>query len=257
MVYASWGQGIESDVVPNRARYTNAGQALPALKSRQVEMGYQARADAISTSAWRPSTSGAPRPATWAPATPKTAARASWTVGAPSRCRSRRRLAPAAWQLQAAPCGCTPNAKVSARRPERPAAHQRARTALQGSRRPTTPQVPLPGLAAGFVTHESDRACAALRPSGDDTGWTRLDLGCAGVTPWATTAVWRRRRQRRPTPRLEGVPLPVRPRLPVPHWPRAPGARPRKPRSETHRFQATIKADSPIAQSVERRTVNP
>ena len=38
-VYASWGQGIETDVVPNRARYTNAGQPLPALKSRQFEAG--------------------------------------------------------------------------------------------------------------------------------------------------------------------------------------------------------------------------
>ena len=37
--YLSWGQGIESEVAPNRARYTNAGQALPALKSRQVEAG--------------------------------------------------------------------------------------------------------------------------------------------------------------------------------------------------------------------------
>jgi iron complex outermembrane recepter protein len=38
-LYASWGEGLESDVVPNRPRYTNAGQALPALKSRQVEVG--------------------------------------------------------------------------------------------------------------------------------------------------------------------------------------------------------------------------
>ncbi|MFM8898497.1 MAG: TonB-dependent siderophore receptor, partial [Burkholderiales bacterium] len=38
-VYASWGQGIESDVAPNRARFTNAGQALPALRSRQTEVG--------------------------------------------------------------------------------------------------------------------------------------------------------------------------------------------------------------------------
>ena len=39
LAYASWGQGLESDVVPNRARYTNAGQAMPALKSRQFEVG--------------------------------------------------------------------------------------------------------------------------------------------------------------------------------------------------------------------------
>jgi iron complex outermembrane receptor protein len=38
-VYASAGQGIESEVVPNRDFYVNAGQSLPALKSRQVEIG--------------------------------------------------------------------------------------------------------------------------------------------------------------------------------------------------------------------------
>jgi iron complex outermembrane receptor protein len=38
--YASYGEGVESQVVPNRtAQYTNAGAALPALKSRQVELG--------------------------------------------------------------------------------------------------------------------------------------------------------------------------------------------------------------------------
>ena len=39
MSYASWGQGVESDVVPNRPRYNNAGEALPSLKSRQLELG--------------------------------------------------------------------------------------------------------------------------------------------------------------------------------------------------------------------------
>ena len=39
LVYASWGQGVESEVAPGRSRYVNAGQALPALKSRQTEIG--------------------------------------------------------------------------------------------------------------------------------------------------------------------------------------------------------------------------
>ena len=39
-VYASYGEGVEAQVVPNKtSQYTNAGQALPALKSRQVEVG--------------------------------------------------------------------------------------------------------------------------------------------------------------------------------------------------------------------------
>ncbi|MBK6864102.1 MAG: TonB-dependent siderophore receptor [Ideonella sp.] len=41
MLYASWGRGAESDVVPNRAAYVNAGQALPALMSEQFEIGWK------------------------------------------------------------------------------------------------------------------------------------------------------------------------------------------------------------------------
>jgi iron complex outermembrane receptor protein len=44
-LYASWGEGVESEVVPNRPRYTEPGQALKALKSRQTELGYKATAD--------------------------------------------------------------------------------------------------------------------------------------------------------------------------------------------------------------------
>ncbi|HEX7866921.1 MAG TPA: TonB-dependent siderophore receptor [Variovorax sp.] len=40
LAYASWGRGVESQVVPNRiSQYSNAGQALPALRSRQWELG--------------------------------------------------------------------------------------------------------------------------------------------------------------------------------------------------------------------------
>jgi iron complex outermembrane receptor protein len=38
MAYASWGRGMETEVVPNRPRYTNQGQAL-SLESRQLEVG--------------------------------------------------------------------------------------------------------------------------------------------------------------------------------------------------------------------------
>ena len=38
-VYVSWGRGAESEIAPNRARYTNAGEALPSLMSRQIELG--------------------------------------------------------------------------------------------------------------------------------------------------------------------------------------------------------------------------
>ncbi len=39
MLYASWGQGVESEVVPNLPQYSNRAQALPALKSWQIEGG--------------------------------------------------------------------------------------------------------------------------------------------------------------------------------------------------------------------------
>jgi iron complex outermembrane recepter protein len=47
MAYASTGQGIESEVAPNRPRYSNAGQPLPALKSRQLEIGLKQRSDVL------------------------------------------------------------------------------------------------------------------------------------------------------------------------------------------------------------------
>jgi iron complex outermembrane receptor protein len=47
--YASWGQGVESQVVPNNsAIYSNAGVALPALKSRQWEIGIKGGRDAFA-----------------------------------------------------------------------------------------------------------------------------------------------------------------------------------------------------------------
>lgn len=48
MVYASLGQGIETTVAPNRARYVNAGQALPALRSRGTEFGYKLHGEELS-----------------------------------------------------------------------------------------------------------------------------------------------------------------------------------------------------------------
>ncbi len=39
LLYASYGEGAESEVAPALARYSNAGQTLPLLKSKQVELG--------------------------------------------------------------------------------------------------------------------------------------------------------------------------------------------------------------------------
>ena len=46
MVYASWGQSVESTAVPDRARYANAGEIL-TTKSRQTEIGLKGASDAF------------------------------------------------------------------------------------------------------------------------------------------------------------------------------------------------------------------
>ena len=47
-LYASWGRGVESAVVPGRPEYADAGQAQPARKSRQTEVGYKLAGDGFS-----------------------------------------------------------------------------------------------------------------------------------------------------------------------------------------------------------------
>ena len=51
LLYASWGQGVESDVAPHLPMYANAGQALPALKSRQLELGIKHNGETVQASA--------------------------------------------------------------------------------------------------------------------------------------------------------------------------------------------------------------
>jgi iron complex outermembrane receptor protein len=46
MLYASWGKGLETDVAPNRSRYSNAGDSL-ALGSRQIEVGLKHGSDQV------------------------------------------------------------------------------------------------------------------------------------------------------------------------------------------------------------------
>ncbi len=48
MLYASWGRGAESEVVPNRSGYIDAGQALPTLLSQQFEVGLKGARDNLT-----------------------------------------------------------------------------------------------------------------------------------------------------------------------------------------------------------------
>jgi len=49
-VYASAGQGVETEVAPRLPLYANAGRALPTLKSRQVEAGLKHARDGVEAS---------------------------------------------------------------------------------------------------------------------------------------------------------------------------------------------------------------
>lgn len=46
LVYASWGRGVESNVVPNRTRYTNANEVF-TTQSRQTEIGLKGANEAF------------------------------------------------------------------------------------------------------------------------------------------------------------------------------------------------------------------
>ncbi len=50
MLYASWGEGVESAVAPNLPRYINAGQSLTPLKSKQTEFGIKSGTTALDWS---------------------------------------------------------------------------------------------------------------------------------------------------------------------------------------------------------------
>jgi len=186
--YASWGQGIESEVAPNRARYTNAGQALPALKSRQVELGLKQRGETLQ---WQLALFDIVRPA-WSDLRADTGldegdcsdARPC-TRRADGQARHRGIEAEAEWRIGPVSLRGSVLA-LQARR-------QGAANAERNGLRPTN--VPersaklqaawnlraVPGLALlGFVTHEGDRMVLPDNRVATE-GWTRLDLGARYV----------------------------------------------------------------------------
>ena len=183
--YASVGEGIESEVAPNRARYVNAGQALPALKSRQIELGlkhssqgFDARVAAFDIR--RPATGdfhaddGAPALDDCSDTDPclrrsdgmahhrGVEAEAEWRTGALS-------LRGSAMLLRARRSGSA-NALIDGLQPTNvPARSLKLQAAYNVSA--------LPGLAlVGFVSHEGRRM---VLPDNSlaTPGWTRIDLG--------------------------------------------------------------------------------
>lgn len=191
MAYLSWGQGIESEVAPNRALYTNAGESLPALKSRQVEAGFK---HSDSTLDWRVAAFDIRRPA-WRDIG-NCDVNASCTRSEDGEAHHQGLEAEADWRLGAW------NLRGSAM-----ALHARrqgsADASLNGQRPTNVPARSLklqsaynvaavPGLALlGFVTYEGERM--VLPDNSIATpGWTRLDLGARYTHKLgAQTLVWR------------------------------------------------------------------
>jgi iron complex outermembrane receptor protein len=184
MAYASTGQGIESEVAPNRARYSNAGQALPALKSRQVELGLKRQGDGLQ---WqlalfdirRPlwsdigSASGLPtddcsdalpctRRADGSARHRGIEAEAGWRIGALD-------LRGSALWLRARREGSADATRNGLRPTNVPARSVKLQAAWNVAAQP--------GLALlAFASHEGTRAVTADNRIATD-GWTRLDLG--------------------------------------------------------------------------------
>ena len=191
LAYLSWGQGVESDVAPNLPVYSNAGQALPALKSRQVEAGFK---HSTATLDWHLAAFDIQRP-TWRDIGPCGGA-GTCTRQADGQARHRGVEAEVDWRVGAW------NLRSSAM-----ALHARREdsqdSTLNGLRPTNVPASSLktqaaynlatvPGLALlGFVTYEGARMVLPDN-SVATPGRTRIDLGLRYRQQWAgQTLVWR------------------------------------------------------------------
>jgi iron complex outermembrane recepter protein len=190
--YLSWGQGVESEVAPNRSRYTNAGQALPALKSRQFEAGFK---QSTTEWDWRVAAFDIQRPE-WRDIGACDVA-GSCVKRADGQSHHKGLELEAEWR----------NGPLSLRGS---ALALRARregsedTSLNGQRPTNVPAVSLklqgaynlaavPGLAVlGFITHEGERVVLPDN-SVSTPGWTRIDLALRYTQQLgaASMAVWR------------------------------------------------------------------
>ena len=202
-VYVSWGQGVESEVAPNRTRYTNAGEALPALKSRQTEIGIK---HSGATLDWRVAAFDITRPA--------------WRdIGSCSAANTCTRLVDGQWQHRGVEAEVDWRLGAWNLRASAMALRARSQGAadatLDGLRPTNVPSSSIkaqaaynvqavPGLALlGFVTHEAQRMVLPDNSSATPS-WTRIDLAMrysqrlagrqvvwrAGVTNLADRRAW-------------------------------------------------------------------
>jgi iron complex outermembrane recepter protein len=200
--YASWGQGVESEVTPNRSFFVDPGRPLPSLKSRQVEAGLKQRGPALQS---RLALFDIQRPL-W-----------SDLCDAGGLCRrtqdgQARHLgleAEAEWRLGA----LSLRGSALVLRARREGAADPAANGLEPTNVPATSLkaqaawnvAALPGLALlAFASHEGERQVLPDNSVATD-GWTRVDLGVryeqrlagsrwvwrAGIDNVADTRAWK------------------------------------------------------------------
>ena len=217
LVYASWGQGIESTVAPNRSRYTNAGQALPALRSRGVELGYKHHGKQVD---WNVAAFDVQRPE-WADLG---ACEATGTCTRVSDGHSRHRGVEGDVEWRAGPWSLRGSALwLHARR------EGSAQAGVNGLRPTNVPGYSvkaqaaynvsaLPGLAPAGLCLSRRQAHGAARQQRADPGLDPCGPGPAlRATPdRGQPGVARRHRQRGRRTGVEGIAVPVRSCVPVP-----------------------------------------
>jgi len=192
LLYASWGEGLETDVAPNRARYTNRGEPLPALKSRQFELGLKWSGEAFdATLAWF----DIDRPQSADIGACNVADSCTREIDGSARHRgveaqATARSGPWTWRastmwLDAERRGSTQPGVNGTRPVNVPSASLRLGAEYGVGA--------LPGLALqGNVVAESERVVLPYDDSVRIPGWARLDLGVRWEQDWAGTAlVWR------------------------------------------------------------------
>lgn len=194
-VYASAGQGIETEVAPNRSNYANAGQALPALKSRQVELGLKHADEALR---WSVALFDIRRPAAGDLAVAGGCAAGSDCLlrRTDGDARHRGVEAEAEWRTGA----LSLRGSVMWLRARREGSDDPSINGLRPTNVPARSiklqaaynVESVPGLAwIGFLTHEGQRM--VLPDNSIATpGWTRIDLGARYTHGFgAQTLVWR------------------------------------------------------------------
>jgi iron complex outermembrane receptor protein len=176
LAYISWGEGVESEVVPNNPRYSNRSTPLPALKSRQAEIGFKQTGDSLS---WQLAAFDITRPAWRDVGACDVAGSCERRLDGQARHRGVEaeidwrsgpwNLRASAMALQARRQGSA-DATLNGLRPTNvPARSVKAQAVYN--------LTAVPGLALlGFVTHEGQRMVLPDNSTATP-GWTRIDLG--------------------------------------------------------------------------------